>query len=597
MKLFRWLFRLIVGFFCLVGIAVIAAVVLALFAARGLPGPAVEVPERAVLQFDLADGIVETRPRNLLARAATRKAVVLRDLVHALDAAAGDPRVKGLVFRLGAGTIGLAQAQEIRDAVADFRKSGKFAVAFAESFGEGGNGNLPYYLATAFDEIWMQPSGELQLTGILIETPFLRDTLDLVGVVPRIDKREEYKGAADMFTARTMPPPVRENLQRLADSFGAQLAIGISQGRSLTVAQARDLIDRGPYIALQAQQQRLVDRLAYWDEVEQSVKDRAGAGGALMDLADYVAALPEAPADAPLIAVVYGLGPVELATAEDPGFGDGVMRSGVVAAALADAVDDDTVKAIVFRIDSPGGSYVAADAIWREVDRARRRGKPVVVSMGNMAASGGYFIAAAAKSIVAEPGTITGSIGVFGGKFVLEGLWDKLGVSWDGVQAGRHAGFASPNRDYGEEEWSALQASLDRVYFDFTRKVADGRSLAVDKVMAAAKGQVWSGADAQSQGLVDQLGGLRTALRLAREEAGIAPDAALRLVEFPKPRGDIDTLLRWLSRLGLVDAQTMRSVADWARLARLGAALDRLLGPAAAAGADARLQAPALEVR
>ncbi|MBX6322121.1 MAG: signal peptide peptidase SppA [Rhodospirillaceae bacterium] len=594
----RWLFRLIVAFFCLIGVLVVAAVVLAVFATRELPAPTAAVPDRAVLQFNLADGLVETRPRNLLARAASYKAVVLRDLVRALEAAAGDPRVKGVLFHLGSGSIGLAQAQEIRDAVLDFRKSGKFAVAFAESFGEGGGGNLHYYLATAFDEIWMQPSGELALTGVLVETPFLRDTLDLLGVVPRIDKREEYKGGADMFTASTMPEPVRENLQRLVDSFGTQLATGISQGRSMTIEQARDLIDRGPYVAVQAQQQRLVDRLAYWDEVRQSVEDRGGGGAELLPIADYIAALPDPPADAPRIAVVYGLGPVRLATSErEPDFGDSVMRSRAVAAALADAVKDDRVKAIVFRIDSPGGSYVAADSIWREVDRARGQGKPVVVSMGNVAASGGYFVAAPAKTIVAEPGTITGSIGVFGGKFVLQGLWDKLGLRWDGVQSGRHAGFASPNRDYSEEEWAALQESLDRVYLDFTRKVAEGRSLPADKVEAAAKGQVWSGADAQAEGLVDQLGGFREALRIARTEAGIAPDAAVRVVEFPEARSDIDALLDWLSRLGLVDARTLRSLADLARLAGLADTLDRLLGPAAAIGADARLQAPALEVR
>jgi protease-4 len=430
----------------------------------------------------------------------------------------------------------------------------------------------------------------------MLEQPFLRDTLELIGVKARIDKREEYKSAADMFTAASMSAPVRQNLQRLVDSYTMQLAAGIAEGRGVSAEEARALIDKGPFIAIEAQQQRLVNKLAYWDEVKTSAEDRAN-NGKTVSLADYIAALPEPPSDAPKIAVVYGVGPVELATTEEePAFGGARMASHAVAEAIADAARDKDVKAIIFRIDSPGGSYVASDTIWREVDRARKQGKPVIVSMGDVAASGGYFVAAAAKSIVAQPGTITGSIGVFGGKFVVHGLWDKLGLHWDSVQGGRHADFQSPNHDYSDEEWAALQASLDRIYFDFTHKVAEGRSLPVDKVLEEAKGQVWSGADAQANGLVDQLGGFQAALALARDEGGVAKDAAVRLVEYPKAKNEFDKLFSWLNQLG-VDSESLQSLAASGRGARIEAAIERLLGPAAAAQSGPQLRAPEIEVR
>jgi protease-4 len=597
MRVFRWLFRLIIGLLALVGAGVVALVVLAIVALDQVAAPP-EMPQRLTLFLDTADGVIEARPANPLAFAATGDAVEMAAFVRALAAAAEDQRVQGLVVRLGSGELGFAQAQEMRDAVIAFRKSGKFAVAFAETFGEAGSGNLHYYLATAFDEIWMQPSGELGLTGTLIETPFLRDTLDMLGVVPRLGQREEYKSAADTFTQREMPLPVRQNLQQLADALTRQIAAGIAEGRGLQTDTARALIDKGPFLAVDAQQLRLVNKLGYWDEVKTSVRDRAPVDAEEVALADYIRALPEPPEEAATIALVYGIGPVQLSDGDDDGlFGDLVMGLNV-AQAIAEAVEDESVEAIIFRIDSPGGSYVASDAIWREVERARKQNKPVIVSMAGTAASGGYFVAAPAKAIVAQPGTITGSIGVLGGKFVLDGLWQQLGINWDGVEAGRHAGYLSPNRDFSQDEWAILQASLDRIYLDFKTKVGEGRALDADAVEAVAQGQVWSGADAEANGLVDRLGGYPAALELAREAAGIAPGAPVNLVRFPRVDEGLAQLLEWLAGEDLVSEATLRDLAAAGRLARIETALGRWLEPVGTLeSAEPRLRAPAIEVR
>ncbi len=530
------------------------------------------LPETMVLEFDTGDGVVEKLSDSPIAWAAGGDTIALPDLVRGLDSAGRDPRVKGLVVHLGSGNLGFAQVQEIRDAVLAFRRQGKFAIAFAETFGETGNGNIHYYLATAFDSIYMQPSGDIDLTGVNLETPFVKTAFDEIGITAEMDRRAEYKSAMETFTQPALTEPSRQNLQRLVDAWVGQIADGIAATRpGFDQAKARALIDRGPYLGQDALERGLVDALVYRDSVEREADDRSATAPRLA-LADYARALPPPPGDAPLIALIHGIGPVTLAASEDdPLFGEVSMGSETVAGALRQAIDDPEVVAILFRVDSPGGSYVASDTIWAEVQRARLTGKPVIVSMGNVAGSGGYFVAAAARSIVAQPGTITGSIGVFGGKFVLSGLWDKLGVNWDGVQAGANADMNSTNRPYSEAGWAHLQASLDRIYADFTGKVANGRNLPQERVDAIARGQVWSGAEAKELGLIDEVGGLPIAIARAREAAGIAMDQPVRVEPYPKPSHRIGDLLRKLLGSGLVD---QGSRARLALLARLAAVLE-----------------------
>ncbi len=596
MRLIIFLLKCVVGLLASIGFLLVAgAVVIAVFVLPGEPWKAAtpEVPAEAVLALDVSSGIVEARPDNPLAQISVGSALVMHDAVEALEAAGEDTRVRGLMAHLGSGELGIAQVQELRDAVIQFRGQGKFAVAFAESFGEGGDGTLHYYLASAFDEVWLQPSGNLDVTGFLVEMPFLRGTLDKLGIEPRLDQREEYKGVMNMFTDRGLPEPQRRNLQQLVDSWAAQIARDVASDRNRDEAAIRATIDNAPYHAQGAVDQGLVDQLGYWDEVSGAVLERAGEAAEFMDLMAY-AELREPPEDGPTVALIYGLGPVVLSSGEgDPAFGRDVMGADTVAESISEAVEDDEIDAIVLRIDSPGGSYVASDAIWREVQLARDDGKPLIVSMSNVAASGGYFVAAPAHKIVAMPGTVTGSIGVVSGKLVLSGFFDMLGINWDGVQAGDAAGYWSMNQDFSEAEWTRLQDSLDRVYADFTGKVAAGRGMGHGEVESAAKGQVWSGEDARDLGLVDELGGLKRAFELAAEAVG-APGERVRVKILPEPRDPVWALIEDTLG-GQIEGNELRALlGDLRRLARLLAPLAEAMERLGSGSSGPRLEAPEL---
>ncbi len=552
MRVVMFLLKCVLGLFAALGVLVVAGVVAAWmlwdraepFRARVEP-----MPEVMILTLDLGEQLIEVRPDNPLSRASLGPSLVLRDALDALEAASADPRVKGLFLHLGQGTPGLALVQELRDAIQDFRASGKFAYGFAETLGEAGNGTQHYYLASALDQIWLQPSGEVGLTGFSIEAPFLRGVLDEIGIEPRVGQRGVYKGAAAFATETALPEPQRENLQRLLDSSLAQVMNDIATARGLDAAEVRRLIDTGPHDAAAALDAKLIDRLGYWSEAEADAMaaaeiDDLADEDPFLSLDDYARRRETPEPQGETVALIHGLGPVVLNGGEDdPVFGSLSMGADTVAAALRAAMNTPEVKAIVFRVDSPGGSYVAADTIWHEMQQARDMGLPVVVTMGGVAASGGYFVAAPAHKIVAQPGTITGSIGVLAGKAVMARLWDRLGITWDGVKAGTRADAWSPNRDFTAAEWTEVQAKLDRVYADFTRKVAEGRDLPLDKVLSVAEGRVWSGADALEVGLVDALGGYRKAFALAREAAGLPPDAPIQVRMFPEARDPLQALI------------------------------------------------------
>ncbi|MGH6931517.1 MAG: signal peptide peptidase SppA [Dongiaceae bacterium] len=579
MRLLRLLRKILVGLFAVIGALVFLSGVAGYMASQQFAEREQPLSNRVVLTLDLSRGIAERSAAGPFAWTEFNQGAIMRELVLALEAAARDDRIKGVAARLGTGPVGMAQAQEIRDAIKNFRQSGKFALAFAETFGETGDGNIHYYLATAFDEIWLQPSGDVRMTGFRLESPYFKTALDTVGVTSRIDQREEFKGAFDPFTKASMPAPVRDNLQGLVDSWMTQLASGIAEARQIAPGAARALIDRGPFLAADALGQKLVDKLAYWDEFDGAVGDRAGSDAQRLSVSRYAATLAPPP-DAAEIAVVYGVGPVHLSAREsDPLFGDFGMGSRSVSKAIRDAVADPGVKAIIFRVDSPGGSYVASDAIWREVERARLAGKPLIVSMGDVAASGGYFVAAPAQKIVAQPATITGSIGVLSGKFVLQELWRKLEINWEGVQAGANAGIDSTNLDYSAAEWANLQAGLDRVYGDFTDKVASGRKLPIERIRAVAKGQIWTGADAREHGLVDELGGFSVAIRLAREAAGIAIDTPVAVNEYPKVDNSLEGLMGRLLSGELFDEVATSEAVATVRLVKMLAPVAKALAP------------------
>ena len=539
--------RLIVGFFALIGFATVLLVG-GLLAIGGLRPSVTPLPANIVLTADLTKGLPEGASDDPLLRLLFGGKTTLRDFLDAIEAAGNDPRVKMLLARVGDDELGLAKIQEVRDAIAAFRTKGKLTLAFADSFGEFGPGTRPYYLATAFDEIWLQPMGNVGLTGLYAESPFLKGTLDILGIVPEFDHREEYKTAMNLLTETKMTAPHREEVEALLGSVAGQVVRGIAQARKLAEAEVRAVIDRGPLLATEAVEAKLVDRLGYRDEVMAHARARAGSGAELLSLGTYLDRVGRPHHEGTTIALIYGSGlVVRSGGAANPVTGSNVMAATEITRAFRAAVRDSSVRAIVFRVDSPGGSAVASETIWHEVVFARERGKPVVVSMGDVAGSGGYYVAAAADKIVAEPATLTGSIGVLAGKLVVADLLKKAGVSTDSAQVGANAAMFSPTVEFSARAHSRLEAFLDEIYKGFKDHVAAGRHMTQDEVEAVAKGRVWSGEDAKAHGLVDELGGYQAAIRLAKDAANLPPEAPFTLTVFPREEGPAELLYNRLT--------------------------------------------------
>ncbi|HEU5266153.1 MAG TPA: signal peptide peptidase SppA [Jatrophihabitans sp.] len=481
-----------------------------------------------LLELDLTTPPLEVEPDDLLAKLRTRHRPRLRAVLRALHEAGRDKQVRGLIVKVGGASIPWATMQEIRAGLQAFAESGKPTVAWAESLGDG-NGTVDYVLATGCPEIWLQPSGEVGLLGVAAETTFLRGALDKLGIEPQLDKRHEYKNAADRIMNTEFTPEHREAIDKVVESVWDVAVAAVAAGRGMPEERVRELADTAPHAADAAERAGLIDRIGYRDDVYADVRKRLGDVELLF--ADQWA--PRRTAATLLrrrrsvVALVDGHG--EIVTGRSRGGPSGpILGSDTACTALRAARRNDHVRAVVFRVDSPGGSAVASDSIWREVVLTRDAGKPVVASMGSVAGSGGYYIACAANTIVAQPGTITGSIGVLGGKVVVSQLLERLGLTTGAVARGGSARMYSWREGFTDEERTRLAQMLDRVYADFVQKVADGRRMAVPDVEAVARGRIWSGSDAVGNGLVDSLGGLRDAAAIARAAAGLRLDAPLR---------------------------------------------------------------------
>jgi protease IV len=536
----RTLWRIIVGFFALVGLLVFLGIAgsIALFATAQSRGP--HVGNGTILTLDLTQALPDQPPDSGVERLLYPNRLTLIEALDTLERAGSDTRIEGLVARIGDSNMGLAEIEELRDAIAGFRAKGKRTVAYSDTFGELGSGTHSYYLAAAFDEIWLQPMGTLGLVGLRIEMPYLRGTLDMLGITPSVEHREEYKDAANMFTEKQMTAPEREELQALLGSINAQIVADIAKDRKIEPAALKELIDHAPLLTDEAMRAHLVDHIGDRTDAVTSF----GAAPKLLALDKYRDQVGEAHEKGPTIALIYATGML----ARGGGDGGNALtgsESGTdkLVRAFRLAQEDKNVRAIVFRIDSPGGSATAAETIWAAVNRAHNAGKPLIVSMGNVAGSGGYYIAAPADKIVAEPATLTGSIGVVAGKPVISGLMQKLGASADALQTGANAGMFSLYQDFTPSEHERLTAVIDDIYNGFKHRVAQGRKLDDASVEAVAKGRVWSGSDAQKNKLVDVLGGFPTALDIAKQSAGIAADQDVTLKLYPPPKTGIDAIV------------------------------------------------------
>ncbi|MBN3452585.1 signal peptide peptidase SppA [Mycobacterium sp. DSM 3803] len=504
------------------------------------------IPSGCVLEFDLQSVPPETAGFDPLAIiAGGGRPLVLRQAIAAIHRAADDDRVAGLIARVQIPAAAAGPVQELRDAIAEF-SAVKPALAWAETY----PGTLSYYLASAFREVWMQPSGTVGLVGFATNAMFLRDALDKAGIEAQFVARGEYKSAANLFTQDRYTEPHREADSRLIESLRTQVWRAIADSRHVPVESINALADKAPLLRDDAVSGGLIDRIGFRDEAYARVSELAGAAAESdgddsaprLYLSRYARAsapkpVPQLPGrkPKPTVAVVTLHGPIVNGRGGPQVLPVGNSNAGgdTIAAAIREAAANDDVSAIVLRVDSPGGSVTASETIWREVVRARETGKPVVASMGAVAASGGYYASMAADEIVANAGTITGSIGVVTGKLVARELKDKLGVGSDAVRTNANADAWSTNAPFTDEQHAQVEAIADFFYTDFVDRVAQGRDLGADAVDAVARGRVWTGADAKEHGLVDELGGLRTAVTRAKVLAGLDPDTEVRVVNYP----------------------------------------------------------------
>ncbi|OBF60329.1 signal peptide peptidase SppA [Mycobacterium sp. 852002-50816_SCH5313054-b] len=506
------------------------------------------VPNGCVLELDLRSVPPETTGFDPLAIVTgAGRPMTLRDTVAAIHRAAEDPRVAGLIARVQPGASPPAAVQELRAAIEAF-SAVKPSLAWAETY----PGTLSYYLASAFGEVWMQPAGSVGLIGFASNAMFLRDALDKAGIEAQIISKGEYKSAANLFTEHGFTEAHREAVTRMLQSLQDQVWRAVAESRKVEPDALDALADRGPLLRDDAVASGLVDRIGFRDEAYARMAELAGgkdvsdeeepprlylaryAGAARSRLAPPVPSVPGRRTK-PTFAVVTVDGNI-VGGRGGPQFlplGTPTAGADTIAAALREAAADDSVSAIVLRINSPGGSVTASETIWREVKMARERGKPLVASMGAVAASGGYYVAMAADAIVANPGTITGSIGVITGKLVVRDLKGRLGVASDTVRTNANADAWSADAPFTPEQRAHREAEADLMYTDFVERVAEGRKLSTEAVDVVARGRVWTGADAAERGLIDELGGLRAAVRRAKALAGLDEDTEVRLVGYP----------------------------------------------------------------
>jgi len=465
----------------------------------------------------------------------------MADLWAGLARARNDPQVVGLSVYLRNARFGFGKAQELRYLLESFQESERFVNCFLETAGEGTNGTLAYFLVSACDHITLAPLGDINLVGLFSDAYFLKGTLDKLKIETDLSHAGQYKSAAEQFTNTAHSPAAEEALSSVLDDLFDQIVTAIAEDRDLTVEAVRDLIDRAPLTADEALQEGLVDSLGYPDEYEDSLSELFSEEPRLVALSDY--APPGIPLAASRVAVVFTQGTiVRGSNGTDPWSQQRFAGSETLGAILRELADDPGVPAVILRVDSPGGSALASDLMLREVIRLAER-KPLVVSMSDVAASGGYYIASMATGIVAEPTTITGSIGVVGGKFVLRRFQeDLLGITHDTLARGANADFFSSLDHFSPEQAQHYERLMGRIYDAFVGHVAEGREMTRAAVEAVAQGRIWTGRQALENGLVDQLGGLDVALDLARQQAGLETGESLAIDFYPRPPSLMDFL-------------------------------------------------------
>lgn len=516
------------------------------------------VPARATLVLSPTGDLPEVLPDVVFGG----RELTVRGYVELIRKAKSDSRITGILLRPGSLSSPFwAKIQEVRDALDDFRASGKYVHAWLEYAGD-----REYYLATAADRVYLLPSATLDLTGIASYELFLRGTFDWIGTFPDFLHVGDYKSAVNTYMEKSFTPAHREMADSLNRSQFEQLVRGIADARKKSEDEVRALIDDGPFLPVDALRVGLIDEVAYEDELDDLNDDLRGAD--FVDAEDYARVSWNGVTRRSKVAVINAVGVINSGRSGFDPVNGAVVGADSLVEYIREARADQDVRAIVLRVDSPGGSSTAADVIWRELSISRENDRPLIVSMSDLAASGGYYIALAGDAIVAQPGTLTGSIGVYTGKFVTAGSFEKLGANIESISRGKQAEMYSPDRRFTADERRKISESMQSVYDQFVERTAAARHMPPEKVDEVAQGRVWTGEQARQLGLVDELGGLYTAIGLAKQRARIPADEEVELVVYPPRRSVYEVLADELqSPLGRMEE---RYTAD---------ALLQLLGP------------------
>jgi protease-4 len=520
----------------LIVLFVVGIIALALIAERmGRPS----VDDNSVLVLRLSGDLPDFVPEEPMARLlGIPQQQSFSSIITQLRKAKVDNRISGVMLDIDFPQIGWGKADELRDTVKEFKTSGKPVYAYMEI-----GTNREYYLATSADRIFLPPPGDLYVNGFAAEAMFYKGSLDKLGIeTDVIQIREKYKNAPDQYTKKEMGEGQREVINAVIGEYYGRMANAIVESRKKNAADIDALIDNAPYNATQAKEAGLIDDTLYREQVYDTFKSALGyreddrlrtiSGGQYREIPSDSLGLN----NGQRVAVIYAAGAINIGRSSNSPFGGQMVGSDTIVKAVSDAANDGSIKAIVLRVDSPGGSALASDLMWKAIEDAKAK-KPVVVSMSDVAASGGYYIACNANKIVAEPSTITGSIGVFMGKPVLRGFYDWLGISNQYVMKGKNAGIFRETEHWTPEERQKMQDSANHIYYDsFVPKVAKGRNLPGERVDELGGGHVWTGTQAKENGLIDEFGGLEKAIDIAKELANLPADKDVRRIVFPEPR-------------------------------------------------------------
>lgn len=576
----RTVLNAVAGIIVFAILATIVVVIIGAIRGDGVPG-------NAVLELDLRSPMEDKSASAVLPFAGDRLSIM--DVVFTLDAAARDSRVKGVLLRAGSGDLSQPKGEELRDALSRFQRAGKFVIAHSQSFYSGSLGD--YVAVSGADQIWMQPVSTFFGAGESSATPFLKGLFDKIDAVPQFVQRYEYKNAANIFTETDYTPAHREASMRVLQSWYDSAVSETAASRHLDARAVAAAFDQNPAMAEVAKQKGLITNIGYEDEARSAARSKAGAASRMFDFARYRQATRYRGAGfgAAEIALIHAAGDITEGKANTGLAGGTGITGDTYADAIRDAAARRNVKAILLRIDSPGGSAIASDQILHALKLARAAGKPIIVSMGSVAASGGYFIAMAADRIVAEPGTLTGSIGVLWGKVAAGKTAQLIGVNIRELSAGKNANFLSAITPWDASQLDSVNAQADAVYADFTQKVAEGRKMPLSQVQQVARGRVWTGADAKERGLVDELGGFWQAVDDAKKLAGIAPQTEVVFRPYPRAEGLFGTVsrlaessslaLQVLNRVSLLlDSPTVHVLLDAVRSAPVTGAEFRATG-------------------